>query len=97
MALGSVLVLAVTRGVLSSGGLPLSRRGLGTTGRCHRPFADVGVVQQQPVDGRGGEGLGHELVESGEVQVGGDRDGTGNTYWFLASASTLLALKYGGA
>ena len=36
--------------------------------------ADVGVVQE-PVDGRGGEGLGHELVESGWVEVRGDRHG----------------------
>jgi len=34
----------------------------------------VGVVQE-PVDGRGGEGLGHELVERGRVQVRGDRHG----------------------
>jgi hypothetical protein len=32
-------------------------------------LADVGVVQE-PVDG-----LGHELVECGGVQVGADRDG----------------------
>ena len=37
-------------------------------------LADVRVVEQ-PVDGRGREGLGHELVERGRVQVGGDRDG----------------------
>ena len=34
----------------------------------------MGVVQE-PVDGRGGEGLGHELVEGGRVQIGADRDG----------------------
>jgi site-specific DNA recombinase len=32
--------------------------------------ADVGVVQQ-PVDGRGGQGLGHDLVEPGRVKVAG--------------------------
>jgi hypothetical protein len=37
-------------------------------------LADVGVVQE-PVDGRGREGLGHELVERGWVQVRGDRHG----------------------
>ena len=34
----------------------------------------MGVVQQ-PVDCRGREGLWHELVESGRVQVRGHRDG----------------------
>ena len=33
----------------------------------------MGVVQE-PVDGRGGQGLGHELVEPGGVQVRADRD-----------------------
>ncbi len=37
-------------------------------------LADVGVVQE-PVDGRGGECLGHEFVEPGGVQVRGERDG----------------------
>ena len=37
-------------------------------------LADVRVVEQ-PVDRRGREGLGHELVERGRVQVGGDGDG----------------------
>ena len=31
---------------------------------------------QQPVDRGSGEGLRHELVEAGRVQVGGHRDGT---------------------
>jgi hypothetical protein len=34
----------------------------------------VGVVQE-PIDRRGGESLGHQLVERGGVQVRGDRDG----------------------
>ena len=33
---------------------------------------DVGVVQE-PVDGGGGERLGHQLVKAGGVQVAGDR------------------------
>jgi hypothetical protein len=33
----------------------------------------VGVVEQ-PVDGRGGDGLGHQLVEPGGVDVRGERD-----------------------
>src|SRR5690349_12023445 len=35
---------------------------------------DVGVVHE-PVDGRGGDRLGHQLVEPGRVDVGADRDG----------------------
>jgi hypothetical protein len=34
----------------------------------------VGVVEQ-PVDGGGGQGFRHQLVERGGVQVGGDGDG----------------------
>ena len=34
---------------------------------------EVGMVEE-PVDGRGREGLGHELVEPGGVQVRADRD-----------------------
>jgi site-specific DNA recombinase len=34
---------------------------------------DVGVVQE-PVDGGGGQGFGHDRVEAGRVQVAGDRD-----------------------
>jgi len=37
-------------------------------------LAEVGVVQE-PVDGGGGQGLGHEFVEPGGVQVRADRDG----------------------
>jgi hypothetical protein len=28
---------------------------------------------EQPVDGGGGQGLGHQLVEAGRVEVGADR------------------------
>jgi hypothetical protein len=31
-------------------------------------------VVHQPVDGGGGQGLGHQLVEAGGMQVGADRD-----------------------
>jgi len=37
-------------------------------------LADVGVVQE-PVDGRGGQRLGHQLVEGGWVEVARDRHG----------------------
>jgi len=30
---------------------------------------------EEPVNDRGGEGLGHQLVERGGVEVGGERDG----------------------
>ena len=36
---------------------------------------DVGVVQE-PVDGGGGQRLGHDLVEAGRVQVRADRPGS---------------------
>ena len=36
-------------------------------------LADMRVVQE-PVDGRGREGLGHQLVERGGVQIRGQRD-----------------------
>ena len=35
---------------------------------------DVGVVEE-PVDEGGGDGAGHEFVESGWVEVGGDGNG----------------------
>ena len=41
---------------------PLSGEGLGEPDGVAGGLADVGVVQES-VDGRGGEGLGHELVE----------------------------------
>lgn len=42
--------------------------------RTDSPLVCVGVVEE-PVDGRGGEGLGHEFVEPAWVQVRADRDG----------------------
>jgi hypothetical protein len=35
---------------------------------------DAGVVQE-PVDGDGGEALGHDRVEPAAVEIGGDRNG----------------------
>jgi len=52
----------------------LSGEGLGEADRVARGLADVGVVQE-PVNGRRREGLGHEFVKAGGVQVGRDRDG----------------------
>ena len=46
----------------------LSGEGLGEPDGVAGGLADVGVMQE-PVDGRGGESLGHELVEGGRVQI----------------------------
>jgi hypothetical protein len=40
----------------------VSGQGLGQADAVAGGLTDVGVVQE-PVDGRGGEGFGHELVE----------------------------------
>ena len=53
---------------------PLAGEGLGEADRVAGGLADVGVVEE-PVDGGGGQGLGHELVEGCWVQVRRDRDG----------------------
>ena len=53
---------------------PLSGEGLGQADALAAGLAEVGVVQE-PVDGGGGQGLGHEFVEPGGVQVRADRDG----------------------
>lgn len=53
---------------LAHRGDSLPGEGLGKPDRVARGLAEVGVVQQ-PVDGGGGEGFGHELVEPGRVQV----------------------------
>ncbi len=45
-----------------------SGEGLGEADGIAAGLADVGVVQQS-VNGGGGEGFGHELVESGGVEV----------------------------
>ena len=47
---------------------PLAGEGLGEADAVAAGLADVGVVQE-PVDGGGGQRLGHELVEPGGVQV----------------------------
>ena len=47
--------------------------GLGEADAVAGGLADVRVVEQ-PVDGGGGEGLGHQFVERGRVQVRADRD-----------------------
>ena len=48
--------------------------GLGEADAVAAGLADVGVVHE-PVDGSGGQGLGHQLVEARRVQVRADRDG----------------------
>ncbi len=60
---------------LGQGFDPLSGEGLGEPDAVAVGLAEVGVVQE-PVDGGGGggQGLGHELVESGGMQVRRDRD-----------------------
>jgi hypothetical protein len=52
---------------------PLSGEGLGESDTVAAGLAEVGVVQK-PVDDGGGQGLGHEFVESGGVQIRADRD-----------------------
>ena len=49
--------------LVSSGGSLLFRRWPGTAGCCRRWSGTRGLVHQ-PVDGGGGQGLGHQLVES---------------------------------
>ena len=51
----------------------MSGDGLGEADAVAAGLADVGVVHE-PVDGGGGQGFRHELVESGGVEVGADRD-----------------------
>jgi len=58
----------------AQGGHPLSGECLGESDGFPACLADVGVVEE-PVHGRGGECLGHELIEPGRVQVRGDSDG----------------------
>ena len=65
--------VVATRGWISAQGLHLlSGEGLGESDAVAAGLAQVGVVEE-PVDGGGGQGLGHELVESGGVQIRGDR------------------------
>ena len=58
---------------LVQGDHSLPGEGLGEPDAVAAGLADVGVVHQ-PVDGGGGQGLGHQLVERGRVQVGADRN-----------------------
>ena len=51
---------------LGQGFHPLAGEGLGEADAFAAGLAEVGVVQE-PVDGRGREGLGHDLVEAGGV------------------------------
>jgi hypothetical protein len=58
---------------LAEGDRSLSCDGLGESDAAAAGLADVGVVHE-PVDGGGGQGLGHQLVESGWAEVGAGRD-----------------------
>ena len=62
------------RGGSGQGVHPLAGDGLGEAHGVAAGLADAGVVQQ-PVDGGGGQGLGHEFVEPGGMQVGRECDG----------------------
>ena len=67
-------MLAITgRGCSAQGAHPLAGEGLAEAHAVPACLADVRVVQE-PVDGRGRQGLGHQLVERRGVQVGGQRD-----------------------
>lgn len=55
-------------GLLVQGNHPASGGGLAEAEGGALGDDDVGVVQE-PVDGRGGEGLGHDGVEAGGVNV----------------------------
>ena len=52
---------------------PLSGECLGESDAVAAGLADVGVVQE-PVDGGGGQGPGHQFAEPGRVQVRAERD-----------------------
>ena len=69
---------------------PLAGEGLGEADAVAGRLTDVGVVQE-PVDGRGGEGLGHELVERCGVQVRAERDGA-----FLVGGIDQAVQAFGG-
>ncbi len=53
---------------------PLPGECLGEADAVAVGLTDVGVVEE-PVDGGGGQGFGHEFVEPGRVQVAADGDG----------------------
>ena len=59
--------------LVSSGGSLLSGDGLGEADAVAAGLADVGVVHE-PVDGGGGQGFRHQLVESRRVKIRADRD-----------------------
>jgi hypothetical protein len=59
--------------LVSAGLYSFPVEGLGEADRVAAGLADVGVVQQ-PVDGGGGQGLGHQLIEPGRVEVRRQRD-----------------------
>src|SRR6202040_790746 len=62
------------RGLGAQGDHPLAGEGFGEPVRVALGQHEVGVVEQ-PVDGGGGEGLRHDGVESGGVDVAGHGDG----------------------
>ena len=61
-------------GLLAQRDHSFSGDGLGESDAVAAGLADVGVMHE-PVNGGGGQGFGHELVEAGRVEVGADRDG----------------------
>jgi YVTN family beta-propeller protein len=64
-------LLAITgRGFSGQGAHPLTGEGLAEADAVSGGLADVGVVQE-PVDGRGGEGLGHQFVERRSTRLRG--------------------------
>jgi hypothetical protein len=69
--------------VSAQGAHPLAGEPLGQTHALASGLADVSVVQE-PVDGRCREGLGHQLVDLGRMQVRADRNGS-----FLIGASAV--------
>jgi hypothetical protein len=63
-----VAAIRCARVVLLQGLHALAGEGLGQADAVAGGLAEVGVVQE-PVDGGGSQGLGHELVEPGRVQI----------------------------
>ncbi len=58
----------VLSGIIRRGASPLAGGGLGETDRVAGGEHDVRVVEE-PVDGRVGDGFGHEFIEPGGMQV----------------------------
>ena len=69
---------------------PLAAGGLGEADGVAGGDDDVGVVHE-PVDGGVGDGFGHEFVEAGGVQVGGQGDGA-----FLVGGVDDAVERFGG-